>query len=85
VTFEELQRAWVQQAQADAERGVIVCRICRAYTGLDKAVTLWRDGVLAFAVCDPCAYAHELLMQPRPEGIEIRARLRAPLAVRGPG
>lgn len=80
---EEMQRAWVQQAQLDAERGVISCRVCKEYTGLDRAITLWRNGALVFAVCDGCVNGHDILMQPKPEGIEIRARARAPLIVRG--
>ena len=79
MTRDELQRAWVQQALLDAERGVIECRMCRRKAGLDKATTLWRNGALVCAVCDRCAGAHDILMRPTEAGIEVRARQRAPL------
>ena len=51
---QELQRAWVEQAALDAERGVITCRLCKCYADLDQATTVWRNGTLVFAVCDGC-------------------------------
>lgn len=48
----EHHRAWVQQAQLDAERGVIACRMCQRHAGLDETTTLWRNGHLVFALCD---------------------------------
>jgi hypothetical protein len=83
LTPEELHRAWFKQAQLDAERGVIECRMCRDKRGLDETITLWRNGVLVFAVCDRCAASHDLLMRPTDKGIDIRARPRAPIFVRG--
>ena len=83
MTRDELQRAWARQAQLDAERGVIECRMCRRKVGLDQATTLWRNGELVFAVCDGCAGAHDILMQPTDAGIEVRARRRAPLVLMG--
>ena len=79
----ELQRAWVQQAHLDAERGVIECRMCRCKAELDQATTLWRNGELVFAVCDRCAGTHDILMRPTQAGIEVRARQRAPLILGG--
>lgn len=79
----ELQRAWVQQAQHDAERGVIACRMCRRHAGLDETTTLWRNGVLVFALCDRCTRDHDVLFSPSDRGVEIRARRRGPLSVRG--
>ena len=79
----DLQRAWARQAQLDAERGVIECRMCRRRSGLDETVTLWRNGMLVFAVCDRCAAAHDILMRPSEAGIEVRARRRAPIIVGG--
>jgi hypothetical protein len=78
-----LQRAWVVQAQADAERGVIECRMCRRRQTLDQTTTLWRNGVLVFALCDGCSAAHEIVFSPTERGIEVRARRRGPLIVRG--
>ncbi|MFZ5787445.1 MAG: hypothetical protein ACOY3Y_13470 [Acidobacteriota bacterium] len=77
----ELHQAWVRQAQLDAERGVIECRMCRRRSGLDEAITLWRNGTLAFAVCDGCAARHDILLTPTEAGIEVRARRREPILV----
>ena len=73
----QLNQAWVKQAQIDAECGVIECRICRRREGLDKTITLWRNGVLVFAVCDGCAGDHDILIRPRSAGLEVRARPRS--------
>lgn len=82
---QDLQRAWARQAQLDAERGVIECRMCGERTGLDQAVTLWRNGVLVFGVCDRCAADHDIVIRPAELGIEVRARPRLPLVVRAAG
>lgn len=79
-----LNHAWVQQAQRDAERGVIECRICRQPVGLDNTITLWRNGLLVFAICDCCATRHDILMQPVEAGLEVRARPRSPLVIHSP-
>ena len=81
----ELQRAWVQQAQLDAERGVIECRMCRRHAALHETTTLWRNGLLLFALCDRCSASHEVVFSPSEAGVEVRARRRGPLVVRGPG
>ena len=78
-----LQRAWAQQAQLDAERGVIECRMCRRRSGLDETLTLWRNGVLVFAVCDRCSRSHDVLLTPTEAGVEVRARRRRPLVIGG--
>ena len=80
---EDLGEAWARQAQLDAERGVIECRMCRRRAGLDETFTLWRNGALVFAVCDRCAGSHDILMSPTDAGIEVRARRRAPIVVGG--
>jgi len=79
----DLQRAWVRQAELDAERGVIECRMCKARVGLDQAITLWRNGTLVFAVCDGCAADYEILMRPTEAGVEIRGRARQPIVIGG--
>ena len=81
---EELARACARQAQLDAERGVIECRMCRRRSGLDETLTLWLGGVLVFAVCDRCASSHDIVMRPTETGIEVRGRRRGPLVLRGP-
>ena len=80
---DDLSRAWAKQAQLDAERCVIACRMCRRRAGLDETTTLWRDGVLVFALCDRCAQSHDVLMRPTAEGVEVRARARTPILVGG--
>lgn len=79
----ELSRAWARQAQLDAERGVIACRMCTQHAGLDETTTLWRDGQLVFALCDRCAASHDVLMRPTAEGVEVRARARTAILVGG--
>ena len=83
MTPEELQHAWVCQAQADAERGVIECRMCRRQSGLDDTTTLWRNGVLVFALCDRCAGSHDIVFSPTEAGVEIRAKRRGPIVIGG--
>ncbi len=78
-----LQRAWVAQAQADADRGVIECRMCKRTSSLDEAITLWRNGFLVFAVCDRCSAKHDVVIRPTGAGIEVRGVSRGPLVVRG--
>jgi hypothetical protein len=78
-----MQRAWLKQAQLDAARGVISCRMCKALHGLEETTTLWRNGVLVFAVCDRCAQHHDIVMSPVEAGIEVRARARGPIVLRG--
>ena len=69
--------------QADAERGVVECRMCRRAEPIDQAITLWRNGALIFSVCDRCSGAHDIVMRPVEAGIEVRAKRRGPLIVRG--
>lgn len=83
MTPEALHRAWVQKAQADAERGVIECRMCQRPNGLEETTTLWRNGLLVFALCDSCASSHDVLFSPTDAGIEVRARRRRPLLIGG--
>jgi hypothetical protein len=79
----ELNAAWVKQAQLDADRGVIECRVCRAKASLADTITLWRNGALVFAACHPCTSTHDILMRPTARGLEVRAYRRYPLVVAG--
>lgn len=79
----EYQRAWVQQAQLDAERGVITCRMCQRHASLEETTTLWRNGLLVFALCDRCAASHDVVLSPADAGIEVRARRRSPVVLGG--
>lgn len=81
MTPSELQSAWMREVEADAERGVIQCRICKAKGALDAALTLWRNGRLVFAVCDGCGSSHDVVMSPVERGVEVRARARTPIVV----
>lgn len=76
-----LNAAWVRQAQLDAERGVLECRVCKAKHRLDETVTLWMNGTLLFAICGECRQTHDVVMRPTERGVEIRARAHAPLIV----
>ena len=79
----EHRRAWELQAQLDAERSVIECRLCRQRAELDETTTLWRNGRLVFALCDRCSTSHDVVFSPTEVGVEVRARRRGPLVVRG--
>lgn len=78
-------RAWERQAQLDAERGVIECRMCQRRAELDETTTLWRNGHLVFALCDRCSTSHDVVFSPTDAGVEVRARRRGPLLVGGQG
>lgn len=78
---EGAHRAWAVQAQADAERGVLECRMCRARGPLDEALSVWRNGVLVFAVCARCCASHEVVLRPTDRGTEVRGRRVGPLIV----
>lgn len=77
----ELNQAWVKQAQDDAERGVIECRMCKRKQGLDETVTVWRNGVLAFAVCDECIARADIFIGKTDAGIRVEARRRSPVII----
>ncbi len=78
-----LRRAWVEQASADADRGVLECRMCRRRGPLEEALSVWRNGILVFAVCDRCARSNDVSIRPTDAGVEVRGRARGPLIVRG--
>jgi hypothetical protein len=83
VDADALQHAWVARACADADRGVLECRMCRDHGPLEEALTLWRNGVLVFALCDRCARSNDVSIRATEAGIEVRGRARGPLIVRG--
>jgi len=78
----ELNRAWMKQAQLDAERGLAECRLCKQKTGIDETTSLWRNGILVFVICDDCSSSHDVIMRPTEKGVEVRALPRMPLIVR---
>ena len=80
---DDLGRTWARQAQLDAERGVIECRMCHRRAGLDETLTLWRNGGLVFAVCDRCSTSHDVVLTPTDAGVEVRANRRRPLGIGG--
>jgi hypothetical protein len=73
----------VEQACADADRGVLECRMCRRRGPLEEALSVWRNGILVFAVCDRCSRSNDVSIQATKAGIEVRGRARGPLIVRG--
>jgi len=77
----ERSEIWVRQAQLDADRGVIECRVCQAKGSLADSITLWRNAVLVFAACHECLATHDILMRPTERGLTIGMRLREPLIV----
>jgi hypothetical protein len=79
----DLQAAWVSQAQKDAERGVLECRMCRTRGPLDEAITLWKNGTLLFALCARCTRSHDVLIRNVERGVEVRAKGRGPLLLGG--
>ena len=81
----ERNAAWGKQAQLDAERGGIECRVCRTKGSLADSITLWRNAILGFASCHRCMSFHDILMRPTEHGLEVRAHARYPLVVRGGG
>ena len=81
----ELNTAWVKQAQLDADRGVIECRVCRTKSSLADSITLWRNAILVFAACHRCMGCHDILMRPTARGLEVRAHPRYPLVVGSSG
>jgi hypothetical protein len=82
---EALGRVWVKQAQADAERGVLECRVCKRRVDLDRCLTVWRNGVLVFGICDDCAAKHHVIFTPTERGIEVRAKRKEPYVILGGG
>ena len=82
---ESLARAWARQAQLDAERGVIECRVCKRRIDLDRCLTAWRNGVLVFGICDDCAATNHVVFTPTERGIEVRAKRKEPYVILGGG
>jgi hypothetical protein len=81
VNADEVQRSWVALVQAEAERGIVTCRMCRRPAGLDEALTVWRNGCLVFAVCDRCSATNDVLLRATNRGLEVRGVARSPLVV----
>ena len=76
---------WVKQAQLDADRGVIECRVCKAKKSLAETVTPLAERRPRLRVLRRCSSSHDLLMRPTPRGLEIRVHSRYPLVVGGFG
>jgi hypothetical protein len=67
----------MRMAHFDATRGVIECCACRRSRRLDEAFTLWRAGVVVFAVCEQCLVTHDLVIRPTDAGIQMRVVRRS--------
>jgi hypothetical protein len=83
LTHSSLHESWVAQAQADAERDILECRMCRRKGPLDDALTIWRNGTIVFGVCDGCCASHDVLLRTAERGLEVRGISRRPLIVGG--
>ena len=79
---DELGRAWARQAQADAERGVIECRMCRRHAGLNETLTLWRNSTLVFAIYNHYTNSHNILLTPTNTSVKVRAQRQKPLIIK---
>ena len=79
----EHHRAWVQQAQLDAERGVIACRMCQRRAGSTRPRRSGATASWSSRLCDRCAASHDVVFSPTEAGVEVRARRRGPLVVGG--
>jgi hypothetical protein len=80
---ETLAKAWAAQAQALAEQGIVVCRMCTQREDLAGALQIWRSGILVYAICARCAGSHHVLITPTDRGIAVRARRRQPYVLVG--
>jgi len=43
-----------QEAQELADKGMVRCGACKEVHALPPSLTVWKDGVIAFALCRPC-------------------------------
>ena len=68
----EHHRAWVQQAQLDAERGVIACRMCQRHAGLTRPPRSGATASWSSRFCDRCAASHDVVFSPTEAGVEVR-------------
>lgn len=76
VTEKDASVAWADEAQREAERDELTCRVCKRTGPIDKAITIWRDGRILYGICDACIATSEFLITPTERGIEIRGRRR---------
>jgi hypothetical protein len=61
-----------QEAQDLAEKGMVRCGACKEVHPLGPSLTVWKDGVIAFALCRPCIERGvEAVFRRSPEGYQI--------------
>lgn len=74
-------RLWAEEAQREAEREVLTCRVCKRSGPINAGITIWRDGSIIYGICDYCLHRSEFLITPTERGIEVRGRSRGPIII----
>lgn len=76
-----LGQDWAALAQAEAERGVLTCRVCKRQGPIEDAITIWRNGSVLYGICNACCSDNLFLITPTERGIEVRGKSRTPLVI----
>ena len=63
-------------ATSEAARGTVECQVCGCEKSVEEAIALWRDDAVVFAVCHQCTRAHDIVMRPSGNGVEVLAKSR---------
>ena len=77
-----------QEAQDLAEKGQIRCTPCKEVSPLAPSLTVWKDGMIAFAICRPCIERGvEASFRRSPEGYQITFKepRGGPIIIGSPG
>ena len=72
---------WAEQAQREAEREILTCRVCSRPGPINEGITIWRDGRIVYGIGDCCLHRFEFVITPTERGIEIRGKSRGPIIV----
>lgn len=76
-----LSQQWAQVAQREAEEEILTCRACNQQGPIDKAITVWWDGNIAFGLCFKCIGRKDFLVTMTNNGIEVRSHDRGPIII----
>lgn len=79
--MDRVQQLNCQQAQREADHGVLSCRVCKRLGPLDEGITIWRGGILVYGMCDSCLHDRVFLIKPTERGIEVKGKRVAPLVI----
>ncbi len=80
VTAKDL-RSQVAEGQALADKGRGKCQVCHTVGPLAKCLTCWKDGYLAFSICERCMGTHLVIMEMTIEGYRIKATKKNAITV----